>query len=143
MTVPQPFLSGLFMQTRPTLHGRSLADLLAKDEVGKNEVATAITTTARTNFLIVFIGAPLREGPDVRRLARTPLLRDILAWDVFCTGSSHRIAAFPYPKPGLCRLGRDTAGICDRPNEVRGPLQSSDPEPLMDAKSKWWQRMGF
>ena len=79
MTVPQPALSGLFMQTLPTLHGFSLA-FLAKDEVGKNEVATAVATIARINFLIVFTGPPFCEGPDhVCKLARTPPLRDILA----------------------------------------------------------------
>jgi hypothetical protein len=54
------------MQTLPTLHGGSfaLADFLAKDEVGKNEVATAVAAATRINFLIVFIGPPFREGPD-------------------------------------------------------------------------------
>ena len=88
MTVPQPALSGLFMQTWPTLHDCSLAlcDFLAKDEVGRNEVATAVATTARINYLIVFIDPPFAKGPDhVRRLARRPPFRDILAWDVFRT----------------------------------------------------------
>jgi 16S rRNA G966 N2-methylase RsmD len=64
MTVPQPALSGLFMQTLPTLHDCSLAlcAFLAKDEVGKNEVATAVATTARINFLIVFIGPPFAKA---------------------------------------------------------------------------------
>src|SRR5215471_7007192 len=64
MTVPQPALSGLFMQTWPTLHDCSLAlcDFLAKDEVGRNEVATAVATTARINFLIVFIGPPFAKA---------------------------------------------------------------------------------
>ena len=64
MTVPQPFLSGLFMQTLPTLHGGSfaLADFLAKDEVGKNEVATAVAAATRINFLIVFIGPPFAKA---------------------------------------------------------------------------------
>src|SRR5262249_61813593 len=48
MTVPQPALSGLFMQTLPTLHGFSLA-FLAKDEFGKNEVATAVAAATRIN----------------------------------------------------------------------------------------------
>src|SRR5215469_2400006 len=63
MTVPQPFLSGLFMQTVPTLHGGSFAltDFLAKDKVGKNEVAIAVAATTRINFLIVFIGPPSRR----------------------------------------------------------------------------------
>ena len=64
MTVPQPALSGLFMQTWPTLHGRSLAlcDFLAKDEVGRNEVAIAVAATARINFVIVFIGPPFAKA---------------------------------------------------------------------------------
>ena len=59
MTVPQPALSGLFMQILPTLHDCSLAlcAFLAKDEVGKNEVATAVAAAARINFLIMFIGS--------------------------------------------------------------------------------------
>src|SRR5215469_13470739 len=78
MTVPQPFLSGLFMQTLPTVHGFSLAlaDFLAKDEDGENEVATAAAASMRIDFLIIFIGPPYCEGPDhVRRLAGTPPLR--------------------------------------------------------------------
>jgi len=62
MTVPQPFLSGLFMQTLPTLHGFSLAGFLAKDEVGKNEVATAAAAAATISFLIVFIGPPFAKA---------------------------------------------------------------------------------
>jgi hypothetical protein len=42
----------------------ALCDFLAKDEVGKNEVATAVATTARISFLVVFIISPIREGPD-------------------------------------------------------------------------------
>jgi hypothetical protein len=61
MTVPQPALSGLFMQTLPTLHGFSLA-FLAKDEVGKNEVATAVAAATRINFLIAFIGPPFAKA---------------------------------------------------------------------------------
>ncbi len=67
MTVPQPALSGLFMQTWPTLHDCSLAvcDFLAKDGVGKNAVATAVATTAKINFLIVFIGHPFAKAPAI------------------------------------------------------------------------------
>jgi hypothetical protein len=34
-----------------------LCDFLAKDEDGKNEVATAVAAAARINFLIMFIGS--------------------------------------------------------------------------------------
>jgi 16S rRNA G966 N2-methylase RsmD len=50
------------MQTLPTLHGCSLADFLAKDEVGKNEVATAAAAAATISFLIVFIGPPFAKA---------------------------------------------------------------------------------
>ena len=55
----------------------ALSDFLAKDEVGKNEVATAVAAAARINFLIMFI-SPLREGLTVQ-LAETPPLRESLS----------------------------------------------------------------
>jgi hypothetical protein len=58
---------------------------LAKDEVGNNEVATAVATTARINFLIVFIGPPFAKALIMFADWPEPPLSDILAWDVFCT----------------------------------------------------------
>jgi hypothetical protein len=43
----------------------ALCDFLAKDEVGKNEVATAVAATARINFLIVFIVSPFAKAPTM------------------------------------------------------------------------------
>jgi hypothetical protein len=39
-----------------------LCDFLAKDEVGKNDVATAIAAVTRISFLIIFIVTPLAKA---------------------------------------------------------------------------------
>jgi hypothetical protein len=82
LTVTQPLnlltLSGLSVQAWPTLHGGSFAlcDFLAKDEGGKNEVATAVAAAARINFLIMFIVTPLAKAWPYSQLAGTPPLGD-------------------------------------------------------------------
>jgi hypothetical protein len=40
----------------------ALCEFLAEDEVGKNEVATAVAAIARINFLIGFIGSPFAKA---------------------------------------------------------------------------------
>jgi hypothetical protein len=44
------------------VHDLGLGDFLAKDEVGKNEIATAVAATARIKFLIMFIGPPFAKA---------------------------------------------------------------------------------
>jgi hypothetical protein len=39
-----------------------LSDFLAKDEDGRNEVATAVAASIRIDFLIMFIGPPFAKA---------------------------------------------------------------------------------
>jgi hypothetical protein len=87
--VALPTLSSFLVHMAPTtvhLATFSLCFFFAKDAVGAKETATAVTTAARSNFLIMVVlpcdplGDPLKESPG--RMPGVLVILGILHWMV-------------------------------------------------------------